>query len=153
MRRLPKFARRLSELEPGGATDFTASLKRLGGMKLRPGLCVIVSDFFDAAGIEAVLAALKPLRHKLLLLQLVKKSDRNPELNGDLRLRDCETGQVEDVSVTGNVLDSYRAAYDRFEVALTEFARRRNVGLLRLDTDEEVVPQLATLFETGSYTV
>jgi hypothetical protein len=74
-------------------------------------------------------------------------------VQGDLRLRDCETGAVEDVSVTSHVLESYRAAYDRFETTLTDFARRRNAGLLRLDTDEEVVPQLATLFETGHYSV
>lgn len=151
--RLMTYARRLAELEAGGATNFAESLKRFNGMRLRPGLCVIISDFFDSAGVESVVSSMKHLRHQLLLVQLVKKSDRNPDVQGDLRLRDCETGQVEDVSVTSQVLDSYRSAYDRFEVALTEFARRRNAGLLRLDTDEPVVPQLATLFESGSLLV
>ncbi len=151
--RLMTYARRLAELEPGGATNIAKSLHRFGGMQLRPGLCVIISDFFDADGIDAVTAAMKKMRHRLLLVQLVKKTDRNPDVSGDLRLRDCETGAVEDVSVTGQVLESYRAAYDRFESTLTDFARRRNAGLLRLDTDESVVPQLATLFETGHYSV
>ncbi len=151
--RLMSYARHMSELEPGGATNIAQAVKRLGGMQLRPGLCVIFSDFFDPAGIEAVTQALGKLRHRLLLVQLVKKSDRNPELSGDLQLRDCESGEVEDVSVTPHVLESYRAAYDRFEEGLTEFARRRNAGLLRLDTDQAVVPQLATLFESGYYSV
>jgi len=151
--RLMTYARRLAELEPGGATDIAKALHRFGGMQLRPGLCVIISDFFDPAGIEFAVAAMKRLRHRLLLVQLVKKSDRNPDVSGDLRLRDCETGAVEDVSVTSHVLDSYRAAYDRFETTLTEFARGQSAGLLRLDTDASVVPQLATLFETGHYSV
>ncbi len=149
--RLMTYARRMAELEPGGATDIARSLKRFEGLRLRPGLCVIISDLFDPAGIDAVVEAMKRTRHRLLIVQLVKKADRDPDVQGDLRLRDCESGEVEDVSVTKHVLDSYRAAYDRFETTLTEFARRRNAGLLRLDTDESVVPQLATLFETGHY--
>ncbi|MCB9913973.1 MAG: DUF58 domain-containing protein [Planctomycetes bacterium] len=151
--RVMTYARRLAELEPGGATDLARSLRRLGGMRMRQGLCVIVSDFFDPAGIDAVVAALKQVRHRLLLVQLVKPGDREPALSGDLRLRDCETGAVEDVSVTPQVLESYRRAYDRFETTLTDFARRRGAGLVRLDVDAPVVPQLATLFETGHYSV
>jgi len=151
--RVMTFARRLASLEQGGQTNLVRSLRRFAGMRLRSGLLVVVSDFFDPAGIEAVLREMKHLRHRLLFVQLVKKSDRNPDISGEVRLRDCETGAVEDISVTSNVLAQYRAAYDRFEHELTEFARRRNAGLLRLDTDEEVVPQLATLFEHGHYAV
>jgi uncharacterized protein (DUF58 family) len=151
--RLMSYAKHMSELKPGGATNIPQALKRFGAMQLRPGLCVILSDFFDPAGIEAVVKAMGKLRHRLLLVQLVKGSDRNPDLQGDLQLRDCETGSVEDVSVTPQVLESYRTAYDRFELGLTEFASGRNAGLLRLDTDSDVVPQLATLFESGNYSV
>ena len=151
--RVLSFARRLTEIEPGGQTDIARSLRRLGGMRLRQGLLVIVSDFFDPAGIDAVLDALRHVRHRLLLVQLVKASDRDPRIQGEVRLRDCETGAVEDVSVTGQVIESYRAAYDRFEGALAGFARRRSAGLLRLDVDADVVPQLASLFESGHYAV
>ena len=50
-------------------------------------------------------------------------------------------------------LDAYKRAYLRFEEGLTSFARSRPAGLLMLDADKEVVPQLATLFETGSLEV
>lgn len=150
--RVLTFANRLASLEQGGQTNLVQSLRKLGGMGLRNGLLVIISDFFDPAGIDAVLTALKQVRHRLLFVQLVRRSDREPEIQGDLRLRDCETGLVEDVSVTSEVLASYRAVYDRFETKLVEFARRRNAGLLRLDTDEDVLQQLAALFERGHYT-
>lgn len=151
--RLMPFARAMATIEPGGGTDLTRSLRRLSHLGLRPGLLVIVSDFFDPAGIDRVLDALRRVRHRLLLVQLVRASDRDPELTGDLRLRDCETGAVEEVSVTGAVLEGYRAAYDRFERALVGFARRRDAGLLRLDVDRPVVPQLAKLFHSGTYRV
>lgn len=150
-----RFAERLAALEPGGATDFRASFSRFHAMNLRPGLLVVVSDFFDPAGVEAVTDALGRSRHRLLLVQLTRPGDRDPrasqELTGDLRLRDCETGATEDVSVTPEVLARYTAAYDAFQEGLTSFAKRRHAGLVRLDVTEPVVPQLATLFESGSY--
>ena len=68
-----------------------------------------------------------------------------------MRLRDCESGASEDVSITGDVLARYQAAYDRFDHGLAEFARTSGAGLVRLDCDAEIVPQLATLFTAGSF--
>lgn len=151
--RLLRFAEAMSELEPGGTTDLHNSVRSFGAMKMREGLMVIISDFFDSKGIGAILEALKQTRHRLLLVQLVRKSDRDPGLTGDLQLRDCETGDVEDVSATPTVQKRYRDAYDNFQVQLTNFARQRNAGLLQLDVERSVLQQLATLFETGSLSV
>ena len=117
----------------------------------RRGLAVIVSDFFDPRGIEAVTSALGSLRHRLLLVQLTRKADRDPDLTGDLRLVDCESGAAADVSISAATLERYRAAYDRFQDGLTRFARKRGAGLLRIDADLPVVPQLAAVFEGGRY--
>ena len=155
--RLFRFADVLSKCESRGATDFTQSIRRLNSFRLRPGVAVIISDFFDPAGIDAVVKALGTVRHKLVLVQLVRPTDRDPNVDpaftGDVQLVDCETSSVEDVSITPAVLRRYREAYDRFQDGLNAFARRRSAGLLRLDADREVVPQLATLFETGALIV
>ena len=151
--RILSFARDLASVSPGGATNVAAAMQRLAGMRLRPGLLVLISDFFDPKGVDAVVAALKRVRHRLLLVQLVRATDRDPELQGDLRLVDCESGETEDVSVTAHVLERYRAAYDRFQTTLADFAKSRDAGLLRLDVDRPIVPQLAALFETGSLAV
>lgn len=150
--RLLAFADSLVGIEPGGATDFRAAMRRFSAMGLREGLVVVLSDFFDPGGAEAVSQAFKTLRHRLLMVQLRQASDRNPVVEGDVAVADCETGATENVSVTPHVLESYRASYDRFNEALTDFARRAGAGFLALDVEEPVVPQLATLFETGSYT-
>lgn len=152
-RRVLSLAERLSSIEPGGATDFGKSLSRFGALGLREGMVAVVSDFFDPRGIEAVTAALGTLRHRLLLVQLTRKSDRDPDLAGDLRLVDCESGTAADVSISAATLDRYRAAYDRFQDGLIRFARRRGAGLLQLDVEAEVVPQLAAIFEGGRYVV
>jgi hypothetical protein len=119
---------------------------------LRRGLVVVVSDFFDPGGAAAVIAALKQVRHKLLLVQLYRRSDAEPDFSGDIRLIDCESRQAEDVSVTPALIKRYRRIYGQFQADIAEFARKRNAGLLRIDVDEEIVPQLAGVFEAGRYT-
>ena len=115
---------------------------------------MVISDFFDPAGLPAVTEALRGLRHKLLLVQLTRASDRDPAVGGgDLRLLDCETEEVQDVSVTPAVLERYRAAYDRFTEGLASFASGRDAGLVTVDADLPVAPQLATLFEGGRLSV
>lgn len=152
-RRVFQMAGELAKLEPGGRTDFQTSLRTFGNLRMREGVVAIISDFFDPAGVDAVVDALRRLRHKLLLVQLVRPSDGAPALEGDVRLVDCETGIGEDVSITPGVLDAYRKAYDDFQVSLTRFAQTRGAGLLRLDVEQPVVPQLAALFEGGRLSV
>ncbi len=147
--RLLRFADAMSSMTAGGATDLRASMRTFDAMKLRRGLAVVISDFFDSAGTEAVIEALKRTRHRLLLVQLVRTSDRDPGLSGDLQLRDCETGAVGDVSAAPAVLQRYRSAYDRFQQQITDFARQRDAGLLQLDVERSVLEQLASLFESG----
>jgi len=48
-------------------------------------------------------------------------------------------------------LERYQAAYDRFQTSLTDFVKRRKAGLLQIDVEQDVIGQLARLFEAGSY--
>jgi hypothetical protein len=114
---------------------------------------VVVSDFFDPGGSEAVIAALGQVRHHLLLVQLVRRSDAEPDVSGDVRVIDCESREAEDISVTPALIRRYRRVYERFQNTLAGFARKRSAGLLRIDVDGEIVPQLARIFEAGRYVV
>lgn len=149
--RILSLAQRLSEIEPLGATDLARSLASFESLRLRDGLLCLISDFFDPAGLDAVLAALRRQRHRLLLVRTYRASDREPVVAGDLRLVDCETRAAADVSITPQLLERYRAAHDRFERALADFARARGCGLLLLDAGRDVLPQLESLFATGTY--
>ncbi len=152
-RRVLQLAKRLAELRPGGQTDFAQAVRRFNAHRFRRGLCAIVSDFFDPHGIAHVLDALRHIRHKVVLVQLVRPSDRDPALEGDLRLVDCETGEAQDISVSPALVARYREAYERFQVELMSFAQRRGHGFVQVDVEQPVVPQLAQLFETGSLVV
>lgn len=154
---LMRFGRRLAALDRRSGTRLAAALERMASVPLRRGLLVVISDFFDPDGIDAVIAALTVSRHRLLLVQLMTRADADPmrddALRGDVRLRDCETGQVVDVTVEPAVVARYREVYRQFNDQLRGFADRRGAGLLRLDADGDVLEQLAGLFTAGRLTV
>jgi len=149
------FAEHLSRLAPppAGGTNLAAALRRVADMNLRRGLLVVISDFFDPAGLAAVSDALRGIRHRLLFVQLVRSSDAEPDLDGDVRLRDCETGDAAEITVTPHVRERYREAYAAFAHELATLAKYYRGGLLQLDVEQDLVTQLNTLFESGHLNV
>jgi len=132
-------------------TDLASSINRFKGLGLREGMVVILSDFFDPRGADAVLGELKASRHKPLFVSVARDQDRQPALSGDVRVRDCETGMVADVSINEAVLTRYRDAYDAHFETLQTFVKQRHGGWLQLNADEDVMTQLASLFEGGRF--
>lgn len=141
----------LEALGPSGPTDLVRSLRRFSAMRLRGGLAVLISDFFDPQGIQAVTEAVGTLRHRLLVVQVVRQADAQPSLAGELRLVDCETAAAIDVTVTPQSLDQYRRAYDAFREELLRYLARRRAAHLELDADRPVLAQLGGLFIHGVY--
>jgi len=139
----------LERLGPAGPTDLARSLRRFGGMKNRGGLAVVISDFFDPRGVEPVVEALRSLRHRLLLVQVMRPSDAAPPLEGEYRLADCESGVGLDVTVTARGIERYRRAYQAFNDRLMVFVARRKAAHMRLNADEPLLQQLGELFVDG----
>jgi uncharacterized protein (DUF58 family) len=149
------FAQHLARLSAASAarTDLAGAFRRVATMNLRRGLLVVISDFFDPNGLDMVAEALRAVRHRLLFVQVVRKNDAEPELAGELRLRDCETGGVTEVTITPHVLQKYRDAYGSFVRRLTEMVRHLHGGLLQIDADIDLLQQLNALFGSGQVRV
>ncbi len=150
-RGLPRVLAFLEDLRPLGRTDFQAALWTFARLPLRSGLCVVVSDFFDPAGLAAVREALAAIRHRLLLVRLVRRSDRDPALQGELRLVDCETGDGVDVTLGARALEAYRKEVSAFDQGLRTLAEERGAGEIEIDVEAPVLPQLEPLFAGGVF--
>ena len=149
--RLMTVARQLAELSERSATDLSASLDQFNIYKIRPGLLILITDFFDPSGLESVIEKLRSCRHRLLLVQLTKQSDAMPnlitDLQGDVRLTDCETEISVDLTIEPAVLTRYREIYREFNSTLERFANVHPAGLIQLDVEQPVISQLGKLFE------
>ena len=140
----------LEKIEPGGATDLAASVRRFCLENRRRGVVVVVSDFLDPAGYEEPLKALAGRGHEVFALHLLAREEVDPELQGDLKLLDVETEAQVEVSATRGMLRAYRRQLDAFRAGLKGFCASHGIGYLFTSTAvpfEELV--LSYLRETG----
>lgn len=149
---IARVARVLADQAAAGGTALAGALTRLAAMRLRRGLVVVVSDFFDDDGLDGVLGALETLPHRLLLVQMTRVADADPtllaDLDGDLVIEDGEHDGA-GVTVTPALIERYRTAYRAFADALDAFARGRGATLVRMDADRDVIDQLTPILTAG----
>jgi uncharacterized protein (DUF58 family) len=134
----------------GSGTQLIQMLERFSHRRTRRGLAVVVSDFLDPAGPEALQRALRKLPHTLLLVRIKNRGEERPQLSGELRLVDCESGSELTVTVDRAMLDRYERAYRDHDQALHDIAASRRGQFVDIFTDQAVPPQLARLFVQGA---
>lgn len=94
-------------------------------LKAKPGLCVIISDLLDEAGFEDGLTALGSSRLDLHLLHTLCPAELDPDLMGDLKLKDIETNRTQDLSLDEAVMTQYRQRLGEWTAGISSFGRRR----------------------------
>ena len=104
----------LETLQPGGSWP---SWRELGPRLLRPRrreLVVLVTDLWDDDGaVAAALAALRALRHEVLLFHLVGRNELEFPWRGDAAFTDLETGAVVEGDAAA-LRPAYLAALERW---------------------------------------
>ncbi len=131
---VPQLFSYLEQVRPGGSTNFAHALQNYALRAQTPGVCVVLSDFFDPnweKGVRALLAR----RFQVVLLQVLAPEELEPDLTGDLRLVDAETGESREISVTPQLVSRYREALDTFCGHLTDTASKHGMEYLRVTTD------------------
>jgi uncharacterized protein (DUF58 family) len=136
----------LSGVEAGGPTRLNEALGEYALRAREPGLAVVVSDLLDPQGFETGLRMLLERRFDVHVVHVLDPAELNPDLAGDLRLHDAETGEARDVTVDGEALRGYRERLARFLERVETFCRSHEVGYHRVSTEtpveEFVVAQL-----------
>ena len=136
----------LSDVDAGGPTRLNEALGEYAMRAREPGLAVVVSDLLDPQGFEAGVRTLLERRFDVHVIHVLDPGELNPDLGGDLRLHDAETGETRDVTVDGEALRGYRERLARFLERVEVFCRSHEVGYHRVSTEtpveEFVVAQL-----------
>ena len=126
----------LEGLKAGGPTNLTACMKSFANSKRKRGLAVVISDFYDDQGAISALNALRYQKFEPFVIQCISPQESNPELYGDLRLLDCETGRYREVTLTEKLLRKYRETFEAYCSNLERFCRSRAIGYIRCSTAE-----------------
>jgi uncharacterized protein (DUF58 family) len=128
----------LGRVTPVGGTRLNDALQNYAQRARDPGLAVVVSDLLDPAGYETGVRALLERRFDVHLVHVLTPEELDPELAGDLRLVDSETGEIRELSVDGDAIRAYRRRLAEFLERAEAFCRTQEIGYHRVRTDTPV---------------
>lgn len=125
----------LQALPAAGETDFARACREFALRVRRPGLVVLVSDFFGP-GLEEGVRTLVGRKFAVTLMQVLAPEEITPTLTGDLRLVDAETGEAREVTISTGLLAQYTKRLDAHYATLQQMGNRYGVPVMRFRTDE-----------------
>ncbi|MCS6919768.1 MAG: DUF58 domain-containing protein [Fimbriimonadales bacterium] len=129
--------------------NLVASLQRFAHANLPSGMVLLLTDGLDESLPDA-LRALGSRRHEVVFLHLLSEVELSPDLEGDLKLIDAETGEELDITATGGVLQEYQRRLQAHIEAIQNACRRIGatyVRVLNTQPPQEVV--LRVLYPQG----
>jgi uncharacterized protein (DUF58 family) len=115
----------LSRLKPQGRTAFFRIVRQFISTYTKPGLLIVISDFLDDEGCERPLEYLGDFGHELMLVHIWAEEDRTPPWDGELDLRDAETGAELRIEFDQAARARYTAAFDAYADSLRRLAFRK----------------------------
>lgn len=118
----------LGALEARGRTDLDTAVRAFVAETRRRGLVVLVSDFYDVANAASAIDRLRHAGFETHVVHLVDRDELDPDLVGDLRLEDAETGEVLDVTITPELLARHRKALLASRELLARHCREKRVA-------------------------
>jgi uncharacterized protein (DUF58 family) len=126
----------LSHIEARGQGSLAAALRGVSERALRPGLLVVLSDFFDPGPVAEELSRLRAQGHALTLVQVLSRMELEPDFEGDLGLVDSETQAEVEVTMDASAVEAYLARLTGLIEELRATARRLGGRYVRVLTDE-----------------
>jgi uncharacterized protein (DUF58 family) len=126
----------LENMDFAGSTNINECIKRKE-FKGR-GISVIISDYFTQGGIEDALKYLLYKKQETILIHTLSRDEASPELEGQIRVVDSETGDIRDVSITPFFLKQYDKYFNRFVSGIKEYCNRVGASYVRVLSEEPI---------------
>lgn len=124
-RRVAQMLDFVSGLRPSGASYFSEACKRFALTNRQRGVLVVLSDFFIKEGFETGMKYLAGGKYDLFAVQCLSPQEIDPDLQGDLKLRDMEDDDFAEVSITQPLLKQYKSNLNGYCLALKDYVTRR----------------------------
>jgi hypothetical protein len=115
----------LINLKPQGASNLAEAAKRFALTHRQKGVCIILSDFFDKGGYENGLRYVSGGKYDLFAVQILAPQEIDPDLQGDLKLRDVEDDDMAEVSITQPLMKQYKSNLNAYCLAVKDYITRR----------------------------
>jgi uncharacterized protein (DUF58 family) len=143
--------RRLDAVRAEGRTPLTAAVRAFLARRpvRRRGLVVLVSDFYDPAGHRPALELLRHHRLEVVAIQISAPEEVAPELRGDVALRDIETGEVRELTVSASVAAECTRRHQALVRGLESFCRERAIPCFPVLSSQPFDAVVLRIFRAG----
>ncbi len=102
------------------------------------GVVVVISDFLTFGDVGRAFNLLHGSGLEIFAIQILAPSERNPELIGDFRFVDSESGGTLDLSSVGELLGLYQSHRQAREVHLASECQKRDDRFMSLTSDRPI---------------
>lgn len=126
----------LEQLQAGGGTSLSQSLRDFSVRNSGRGIVVLISDLMDKDGYESGLRYLLAKQMDIYVIHLLSQEELNPDYQGDLRLVDSEDGDIAEITVNKPLVDRYKDHLNAYCDAIRNYCIRR--GIFYLLTDNHI---------------
>lgn len=149
--RIFRVLRFLEGLEAAGTTDLATAMNTFVAQHKRRGVAVLLSDLYDPAGFEGGINVLRFNKFEPYVIHLVDPAEARPELRGDVRIVDCESGEGQEVTVTPKVLETLERSYGEYRLGIERFCASRQVSYFAAGVDESFDELVLRVFRRGGF--
>jgi uncharacterized protein (DUF58 family) len=102
------------------------------------GIVVLISDLMDKNGYESALRCLIAQRVDVYVIHVLSPAELKPDLQGDLKLVDCEDRDVTELTISRPLLDRYEKTLAAFVNGARDFCSRRGVSYVMASSQTPV---------------
>lgn len=112
------------------STTLTEGVKNFCLRNPGRGVVVLLSDLMDKSGYEQALRYFVSHQVDCFVIQILSQEELEPDLEGDLKLVDCEDADEAEITVSMPLLKRYKQTLNSFVAGAQEFCSRRGIHYL-----------------------
>jgi uncharacterized protein (DUF58 family) len=142
---LPRMLRELDVSSCAPGTDLASAIDGAVQRAARPGMLVVLSDFFDSGPVSGSLARAAAAGHDIGLVHVLSPEDIDPPWDGDLALEDAETQETLDVTLDDQAREAYLRRLQALQDSLRESARKLRGPYVVAKTNRPLLEPLRSL--------
>jgi uncharacterized protein (DUF58 family) len=116
-------------------TDLNLALQHYALRAYRPGLLILISDFFSPNGFKRGLDGLQARGYEAALIQVLSPDELAPAQRGDVRLVDVESGDEAEITLDEVTVQHYQKQLQAWQQDTAAYCAKREIHYIPVTTD------------------